>query len=82
MEIKAYSDIIGIIGVIIILLTYFLLQIEKISFKSFWYSFLNLIGSVLLLISLIFNWNLPSVIIEIFWMSISLFGIYKFLKSN
>ncbi|MBP7284177.1 MAG: hypothetical protein KBA66_21510 [Leptospiraceae bacterium] len=71
------SDEVGIIGVIFILISYILLQLEKIDSKSITYSIINLIGAVLILFSLFYSWNLASVIIEIFWILISIFGIVK-----
>jgi hypothetical protein len=73
-------DTIGMFGVAIVLITYFLLQIEKIDSKGFWYSFLNAFGSILILYSLTYNWNLASFFIEFFWIAISLFGIWKWYK--
>ena len=73
-------DIIGTFGVIIIIITYFLLQIEKISSKNLSFSVLNVIGSTIILYSLMYNWNLASVLIEFFWILISLFGVYKYFK--
>lgn len=73
-------DLIGLLGVSIILTTYFLLQIDKINAKGFYYSFLNAIGSILILFSLSYNWNLPSVVIEVFWFMISLLGLYKYFR--
>lgn len=70
-------DLVGSIGVVIIVATYFLLQVERIDSKSFLFSVLNVIGSVMILYSLMYNWNLASVLIEAFWIIISLFGIYK-----
>ncbi|HNC01196.1 MAG TPA: hypothetical protein PLS71_23330, partial [Leptospiraceae bacterium] len=64
------SDIVGIVGVVIILISYILLQFEKIKAKSLSYSIINLVGAVLILYSLFFNWNLASVIIEVFWILI------------
>jgi len=75
-------DIIGVSGVVIVLITYLMLQLEKIDSKGFWYSFLNAVGSVLILYSLIYNWNLASVVIEFFWIAISLFGLWKWYKSK
>lgn len=75
-------DIIGILGVIFILIAYTLFQFERIDPKGFWYSFLNLIGASLILYSLLFSWNLASVIIEIFWILISIYGIWKYLKRS
>jgi len=70
----------GIIGVSLIVIAYFLLQINKLSSNSLIFSLLNFFGSFLILISLFDEWNLPSFIIEIFWMLISLIGIIKALK--
>lgn len=46
------------------------------------YQLLNLAGALCILFSLLFNFNLASVILEITWISISLIGIYKILKSS
>jgi hypothetical protein len=73
-------NITGIIGVSLILLAYFLLQIEKVRSDNIIYPVLNLVGASLLLISLFRFWNLPSVIIEFFWILISIYGIYKIIK--
>jgi len=72
----------GIIGVSFILIAYFLLQINKLASNSLIFSLLNFFGSLLILISLFDEWNLPSFIIEIFWMLISLIGIVKALKNR
>jgi len=68
---------VGIVGVIIILIAYLLLQLDRMSQDSVFYSLLNTIGSVLILYSLYFYWNLPSGIIEIAWLLISIFGLFK-----
>lgn len=73
-------DIIGVSGVSIVVVTYMLLQIDKINAKGFWYSFLNAFGSILILYSLTYNWNLASFIIEFFWIAISLFGLWKWYQ--
>ncbi len=72
-------DILGVGGVIIILIAYLFLQLEKLSVKDWRYSAVNGIGAVLILISLCFSFNLASFIIEIAWLLISLFGLYKAL---
>ena len=75
-------DIIGLTGVAIILVTYFLLQIEKITSTSLGYSLLNILGSALIMVSLSINWNLASAVIEAFWIMISLIGVYKYFKKR
>ena len=74
------SDLIGLIGVIIVLTTYFLLQAGKLHSRSISYSLLNAISSCLILWSLYFSWNLSAAIVEIFWLLISVYGLYQSLK--
>ena len=75
-------DLIGLSGVAVILLTYFLLQMEKMASTSLAYSLLNILGSGLIMVSLSVNWNLSSVVIEVFWTVISLIGVYKYFKKR
>jgi hypothetical protein len=60
-----------------VVLAFYLLQTEKLNSHDIRYSLLNLTGAILLLISLMVSWNLSSVIIEVFWIAISLIGIVR-----
>ncbi len=73
---KEYNAI-GITGVSLILLAYLLLQLDRLDQNSVFYSLINLLGSGFILISLIYAWNLSSVVIEIAWFVISFFGLSK-----
>ncbi|HEV7701808.1 MAG TPA: hypothetical protein VGO43_16370 [Pyrinomonadaceae bacterium] len=76
-----WYDILGTLGVAVIILTYVLLQTARIRSEQPAYSLLNAVGATLILVSLWFAPNLPSVVVESFWLLISLFGIGKyFLK--
>lgn len=75
-------DVVGIVGVAMVLATYFLLQSEKIDAKGFLYSFLNFLGALLIVYSLLYNWNLASFIIEIVWVLISLYGLKKWYRNK
>ncbi len=75
----AWYDILGTLGVAIIIVTYVLLQTERLRSDRLAYSLLNAIGAMLILISLYFSFNFPSFIVEFFWLVISLFGIGKYL---
>ena len=77
-----WYDIVGTLGVAIIILTYILLQTERVRSDQLIYSLLNAIGAALILVSLYFDFNLPSVVVEFFWLLISLFGIGKYLVRN
>lgn len=73
-------DIIGLSGVALLIITYALLQLDKIDPKGFWYSFNNLIVAVLVTVSLIYTPNLASIVIEVFWFLISLYGLIMWNK--
>lgn len=71
---------IGTAGVVLILVAYFMIQSDRIHKHGFAYSFMNLLGAALILISLMHEWNLPSVIMELFWLIISVYGLIKWWK--
>lgn len=71
------SDFVGMTGVIIILVAYFLLSTGKWISDSMIYQFLNFLGAWLILFSLYFHWNLSSVVIEVAWIFISVIGMYR-----
>lgn len=75
-----WYDFVGNIGVILILLAYLLLQISVLKSESLNFSFLNLIGALLILVSLYFEFNLSAFLVEFFWLIISIIGILKSWK--
>ena len=77
-----WYDILGTIGVGVIVVTYLLLQLGRIKSEQLVYSLLNGVGAALILISLYYDFNLPSVIVEAFWLVISIFGILKYLVAR
>lgn len=74
-----WHDVVGMVGVAMLLGTYFALQIDRISSQSLSYSLLNGISAVLILISLLYTFNWASFVIEIFWISISLVGLVRWM---
>lgn len=69
------SDLIGLTGVALLIVTYALLQLDRIDPKGFWYSFNNLMVAILVTVSLVYTPNIASIVIEIFWFLISLYGL-------
>jgi FtsH-binding integral membrane protein len=76
------ANIIGMMGTILVVGTFFLLQLDKLDPKGFAYNFWNFVGAVLLLLSLLVHFNLASLVIEVFWIAASLVGLVKFYKNR
>ena len=72
-------DLVGFIGVLLIVVAYLLLQLDKLPSSSPRYSLLNAGGALLILVSLIFAFNLSAFIVEAFWFLISLLGLWRSL---
>ena len=70
-------DMIGLSGVTLILIAYFSLQTERIRAEDWRFSAINGVGALLIMTSLYFTFNLASFVIEVFWLMISLFGLWK-----
>lgn len=69
---------IGFVGVGLLIVTYALLQLDRIDPKGFWYSFNNMMVAILVTVSLVYTPNLASLVIEFFWFIISVYGLWKF----
>ena len=58
-----------------VLTTYLVLQLGRLPSNSLSYSGLNAVGAALILVSLVFEFNMSAFLIELFWLLISLVGI-------
>jgi len=72
----AWHDLLGNLGVLLIICSYFLLQIGWVSGQSRAYSLVNASGAALVLVSLYFEFNLSAALVESFWLVISLMGLF------
>ena len=77
-----WHDLLGNFGVVLVLAIYMLLQLEKLSATGFLYSATNGLGALLILVSLIYEFNLSAFIIEAFWLLISTYGIVRYFSHN
>jgi hypothetical protein len=75
-------DIAGLIGALLVLIPYFLLQANNMKSTSFAFSALNLVGAFMIMYSLSQSWNLTSFSIEVIWALVSLYGIYKWFRKR
>jgi multidrug transporter EmrE-like cation transporter len=72
-------DLVGNVGVLMLMVAYLLLQLNRLSCGLI-YSVLNAVGASLIVISLLTNFNLSAFLMEVFWVLISLLGIYRSLR--
>lgn len=76
------TDTIGMTGTGLVVLAYYLLQLEKVHSRSLTYNLMNLFGAIFLLISLCYTFNLASFVIELFWIGASLIGLWKLYRGR
>ena len=75
-------DAVGFVGTALIVVAYFANQQGWLRSDDWRFPCANLFGSLLILVSLAFEWNFPSVVIEIFWAAISLYGVVRSLGNR
>ena len=76
------ADVIGFLGVFCVVGTYCLSQLGRMDVKQPAYPAINAVGAVLILYSLTKNFNAASVVIEFFWLGISLMGLFIALRNR
>ena len=82
MNLLTWPDLIGYLGVAMLVGAYGWLQTGRLDQGDPWYSGLNALAAVLLLVSLIYKPNPASIVIEVFWLAISLYGLWRSLTGR
>ncbi len=77
-----WYQLVGIAGTCIYLGCYFLTQLGKLSTPGFTYSALNIIAASCVGVSLIYDFNLASAMIQVSWIVISFVGVVLLLSQN
>ncbi|MBX7053329.1 MAG: hypothetical protein K1X36_00105 [Pyrinomonadaceae bacterium] len=75
-----WHDIVGAVGVGSIIITYVLLQTNRVRSEQLAYSGVNAAGATMIIVSLYFDFNFSAFVVEFFWLLISLFGIAKYFR--
>lgn len=70
-----WHDFLGNVGVLLILASYLLLQMQRVSAESWVFSFANGLGALLVLVSLTQEFNLSAFVMELVWLVISIYGL-------
>ncbi|HET8943073.1 MAG TPA: hypothetical protein VFN13_13915 [Rudaea sp.] len=75
-----WYDWFGLLGVSLILLAYFLLQAGRMRGDALLHQLLNAAGSLLVLVSLLYAFNLSAMLMELAWFVISIYGLVRGYK--
>ena len=75
------ADLIGFAGSFLIVAAYAYSNMAA-RMNLLLFNVLNFFGAALLAVSLTVNYNLPTMVLEIVWMGIALFGIAKALRAR
>jgi predicted benzoate:H+ symporter BenE len=75
------ADLIGFAGSFFIVAAFAYSNLTT-NMNTLWFNVSNFVGAALLTVSLTVNYNLPTMVLEIVWMAIALFGIVKALRSQ
>lgn len=73
----SWFDLVGFVGVAVIVVAYLLLQLNRLPSSAPIYSLLNAAGAFLVMISLLFDFNVAAFLMEFFWFLISLIGLLR-----
>ena len=77
-----WPDALGLLGVVLILLAYFLLQAGRMRGASLAYQLMNAFGAVLVLVSLLYAFNLSAFLMELAWLAVSIYGMLRGRKRS
>jgi hypothetical protein len=77
-----WYDWIGILGTVMVLAAFFLLQARRLHGNGIVYQLLNLFGAGGVLVSLWDRFNPSVFVLELVWVAISAYGIVRSLKAR
>lgn len=78
----AWYDIVGLLGSVLVVASYFLLQSGRLSGTGLPYQLINIAGSGGILVSLFGGFNLSVALLQCTWIAISLYGIVRGLDQR
>lgn len=85
IDLTMLFTLLGVLGSVITIIVFFLLQSERISSQNIWFPVMNGVAALLLMVSIAHKFDiadLGGVLSEIAWLAISIYGIIKILKER
>jgi hypothetical protein len=75
-----WPTIVGLAGTLLVLLAFFLLQAGKLHGNRPIYQTMNAVGAAAIIVSLCYEFNLASMLLEIAWLLISIYGLVRGIR--
>lgn len=78
----AWHDLVGVVGVVIVLAAYTALQTQKMTAESLRFSLLNVCGTALVMVSLLEDFNFSAFMMETCWLLLSIYGVWRWINAR
>ena len=79
---NSWPDLMGYAGVLMVLVAYTFLQARRMDGNGVWYPLINLVGAILILVSLLYKPNMPAIVMEAAWAVVSVAGIFFAIRAK
>ena len=77
-----WHELVGMIGVVFVLLAYFGLQSGKLRGDGIAFQVANILGAGGIAVSLVYDFNLSAMVIELCWIAISVYGLVRGVRAR
>jgi hypothetical protein len=74
--------LVGLAGVALVLVAYFGLQAGKLRGDGVPFQVMNILGAGCIAVSLVYDFNLSAMVIELSWIAISLYGLVRGIRAR
>lgn len=82
ITVKFLIEAVGWIGAVLILLAYILLSLGRIEGRSALYQWMNVVGAAGFIVNGLANGAMPSAVLNIIWLAIGLFTLWKIRQAR
>jgi paired small multidrug resistance pump len=77
-----WHEMVGLAGVVLVLLAYFGLQAGKLRGDGVAFQVANILGAGGIAVSLVYDFNLSAMVIELAWIVISIYGLVRGIRTR
>lgn len=77
-----WHELVGLAGVVLVLLAYFGLQSGRMRGDGIAFQLVNILGAGGIAVSLVYDFNLSAMVIEVSWIAISIYGLVRGIRAR